>query len=53
MFDLDEVDFNAFRLSGQIENDLMISIDVNYTNKERPIIIRKGQKSNDVSRTVR
>ena len=53
MFDLDEVDFNAFKLSSQIENDLMISIDINYTNKETPFIIRKGQKSNDISRTVR
>lgn len=53
MFDLDKVDFNAFRLSSQIENDLMISIDINYTNKETPFIIRKGQKSNDISRIVR
>ena len=53
MFDLDEVDFNASRLARQIENDLMISVDVNYTNKEKPFTIKKGQKSNDISRTVR
>lgn len=53
MFDLEEVALDLFKATRQIENDLMLSVDINYTNKETPFIVKKGQKSNDISRTVR
>lgn len=53
MFSLCETDLDLFKTTRQIENDLMLSIDINYANKETPFIIKKGQKSNDISRTVR